>query len=214
MGQGRRLWTSSASSFSHCTYSVPLYPPWLSTPPSLSHYPPPTTGQFVRPAWLPPPLLLRYLAPFLHFNGRYWLENFHDPFAVPQKSPLPIPATFNLITGFLQPFRGGQTRQDNGRPSGFTNTLLAVIRLAGGAASTLRWHQVPPAPAGRDKKKTPKKPDVGSVRCPLGSNCSNSVWSCVWLTLKVQSACWLYLSDLQRECWRFRTKNKTVNSDL
>ena len=54
--------------------------------PHWSHYPP-TTGQFVPPAWLPPPLLLRYLAPLLHFNGRYWLENFHNLFAIPQKNP-------------------------------------------------------------------------------------------------------------------------------
>lgn len=89
MGQGHRLWSSSVSSFSHCTYSLPLYTPWLYSPPSLSHYPPPTTGQFVPPAWLPPPLLLRYLAPLLHFNGRYWLENFHDLFAIPQNPSSP-----------------------------------------------------------------------------------------------------------------------------
>lgn len=140
MGQGHRLWSSSVSSFTHCTYSLPLDPQWLYSPPSLSHYPPPTTGQFVRPAWLPPPLLLRYLAP-LHFNGRYWLENFHDLFAIPQKSLLPFPAIFNLITGFLQLFRGGQSQEDNSRPSGFTNTLPTVIWFPRRAVSTLLWRQ-------------------------------------------------------------------------
>lgn len=96
MGQGHRLWSSSVSSFSHCTYSLPLYTRWLYSPPSLSHYPPPTTGQFVPPAWLPPPLLLRYLAPLLHFNGRYWLENFHDLFAIPRKKSPPPPLPSNL----------------------------------------------------------------------------------------------------------------------
>lgn len=168
MGQGHRLWSSSVSSFSHCTYSLPLYPPLLYPPPSLSHYPPPTTGQFVRPAWLPPPLLLRYLAPFLHFNGRYWLENFHDPFAIPQKSPLPFPATFNLITGFLQLFRGGQSQEDNGRPSGFTNTLPTVIWFASGAASTLLQHQVPSRPLQTVIKK--QKQNRRSVHYLLESN--------------------------------------------
>lgn len=137
------LWSSSVSSFSHCTYSLPLNTHWLYSPPSLSYYPPPTTGQFVPPAWLPPPLLLRYLAPLLHFNGRYWLENFHDLFAISQKSPLPFPATFNLITGFLQLFRGGQSQEDNSRPSGFTNTLARVIWFTRGGAFTLLQHQVP-----------------------------------------------------------------------
>lgn len=161
MGRGRRrrLWSSSLSYFSHCTSCVPLCPRWLSSPPSLSHYPAPTTGQFVRPAWLPPPLLLRYLGPFLHFNGRYWLENFHDPFCYSSSAPLPVPATFNLITGFLQPLRGGPTQEDNGRASGFTNTLLTLtitIRLRS------RVHAPPasgPSPPGRHwfKKKQKKQ---------------------------------------------------------
>lgn len=148
MVQGHRLWSSSVSSFSHCTYSLSLYAHWLYSPPSLSHYPPPTTGQFVRPAWLPPPLLLRYLAPLLHFNGRYWLENFHDLFAIPQNSPLPFPATFNLITGFLQLFRGGQPQEDNSRPCGFPDTLPTVTWFTRGAVSTFLRHQVPARPAG------------------------------------------------------------------
>lgn len=143
MGQGHRPLSSLVSSFSHCTYSLPLCAGWLYFPPSLSHYPPPTAGQFVHPAWLPPPLLLRYLAPRLHFNGRYWLEKFQDLFAIPQKSPLPFPATFNLITGFLQLFRGGWSQEDNSRPSGFTNTLPMVIWFTRGAASCLLQHQVP-----------------------------------------------------------------------
>lgn len=117
--------------------------------PHCPQYPPPTTGQFVPPAWLPPPLLPRYLAPLLHFNGRYWLENFHDLSAIPQKSLLPFPATFNLITGFLQRFKGGPSQGDNGRASGFTNTLPRVIWFTRGAASALlsiRWLRGPSVP--------------------------------------------------------------------
>lgn len=108
--QGCHLWSSTGFFFPHCTYSPPLYVHQLHSPPSLSHYPPVTAGQFVHPAWLPPPLLLRYLAPLLHFNGRYWLENFHNPFAVSRLRPLPFPATFNLITGFPKLFRGASPR--------------------------------------------------------------------------------------------------------
>lgn len=57
--------------------------------------------------------------------------------------PLPFPATFNLITGFLQLFRGGQSQEDNSRPSGFTNTLPRVIWFTRGGAFTLLRHQVP-----------------------------------------------------------------------
>lgn len=42
-------------------------------------------------------------------------------------SPLPAPAAFNLITGLLQSFRGGQSQEDNSRASGFTNTLGRLI---------------------------------------------------------------------------------------
>lgn len=131
--QGRHLWSSTGSSFPHCTYSLPLYVHQLHSPPS--HYPPVTAGQFVHPAWLPPPLLLRYLAPFLHLNGRYWLKDFHDPVAIPCLRPLPFPATFNLITGFPKLFRGGQSQENNSRTSGFANTLLVLVWLWRDAAA-------------------------------------------------------------------------------
>lgn len=152
--QGRHLWSSTGSSFPHCAYSLSLYVHRLHSPPSLSHYPPVTAGQFVHPAWLPPPLLLRYLAPLLLFNGRYWLENFHDPFAIPCLRPLPFPATFNLITGFPKLFRGGQSQENNSRTSGFANTLLVVVWLWRGVASprpartiTTNYHSVRPSAA-------------------------------------------------------------------
>lgn len=104
---------------------------WSYSPPSLSYYPPPTTGQFVLSAWLPPPLLLRYLAPLLLLNGRYWLENLVTIPPKPSESLLPSAATFNLITGFLQLFSGGQSLEDNRRPSGFTNTLARVLKCTG-----------------------------------------------------------------------------------
>lgn len=132
----------SPSYFYHI-YSLKLYTHWLSSPPSLLHDHSPTTGQFVPPAWLPPSLLLCYLASFLHFNGRYWLGNFHKVFASPQKSLLPFPAAFNLITGFLQLFRGGQSQEHNSRPSGFTNTLPRVIWSTRRGVFALLWHQVP-----------------------------------------------------------------------
>lgn len=87
--QGRHLWSSPGSSSPHCTFSLPLYVHRLLSPPSLSHYPPATAGQFVHPAWLPPPLLLRYLAPLLHFNGRYWLELPRPPLLFPVEDPSP-----------------------------------------------------------------------------------------------------------------------------
>lgn len=150
MGRGRRrrLWSSSLSSFSHCTSCVPLCPRWLSSPPSLSHYPAPTTGQFVRPAWLPPPLLLRYLAPFLHFNGRYWLENFHDPFAIPPMPPSPSQQPLIWLQAFRslsEEARPRRTMED--RVVSQTLSSRSPLPFARGAASTLLRHHVPAPPA-------------------------------------------------------------------
>lgn len=86
------------------------------------------------------------------------------------------------------------------------------LRFVRGAASTLRRHQVPPPRRQTVIKK--KMKDMRSVHCPLGSNNCNSLSACVRLTVKVQSVFSDYFLHVQRECAKFETKNKTVNSDL
>lgn len=141
MERGHRLWSSSVSSFSLCTYSLQLRTHWLYSPPSLFHYPPPTTGQFVPPARLPPPPAVLF-SPSSALQWQVLVRELPQPLRYSSKSLLPFPATFNLITGLLQLFRGGQSQEDNSKPSGFTNTLPRVIWFTRGATYTLLQHRV------------------------------------------------------------------------
>lgn len=195
--QGRHLWSSTVSSFPHCTYSFPLYVHRLHSPPSLFHYPPVTAGQFVHPAWLPPPLLLRYLARLLHFNGRYWLENFHDLFAIPCLKPLPFPATFNLITGFLKLFRGGRSQEDNSRTSGFTNTLLVLVWFWRGAAGPrpdrtvmMNCHSVHPSAALHLQTK-------GAQTAKITVSCWKLVFSFLRFIVSICTFWFLVISEIK-----------------
>lgn len=129
--------------FFHCIHSLKLHTLWLSSPPSLFQHPSPTTGQFVPPAWLLPPLLLRYLAPSPALQWQVLIRKLPGPLCRSSKKPSsPLPATFNLITDFLELFRRGRSQEDNSRPSGFTNTLPGVAWFTGRGAFALLWHHV------------------------------------------------------------------------
>lgn len=151
MGRGRRrrLWSSSLSSFSHCNLLCPTLS-WLIIQPSLIVPLSRSNNRPICPSSLapasPPAALFR---PLSALQWQVLIRELPRPLCYSSSGPLPVPATFNLITGFLQPFRGGPTQEDNGRASGFTNTLLTLtitIRLRS------RVHAPPasgPSPPGR-----------------------------------------------------------------
>lgn len=138
------LWSSSSSPL-----FLPLHPvseaPLCGCPP-LPHCSSISLQQQANlfpPAWLLPPLLLRYLAPSPALQWQVLIRKLPRPLCRSSKiPPPPLPATFNLITGFLQLFRRGRSQEDNSRPSGFTNTLPGVVRFTGRGAFALLVRQV------------------------------------------------------------------------
>lgn len=117
VGEGHHVPKVSCFSSFHPFYPTDYPPlPW-------DHYPHFNSRPICPPSSDYAPPLLCYLDPLLHFNSRYWLENFHDLFPVPRNPLLPFPATFNLITGFLSVPEWARSYRDNRGASGFTNTL-------------------------------------------------------------------------------------------